>query len=158
MEYGAPIPPPYDDPANWPYRWATYEQARGFVTRIRAEGSHEGKLIAKECGVSWPTLKRAVRWYLISTQQYEPDQWLAYQRQRKAEARRQFLDLMTQRHLKMKDERKQIEQGRGALAAHHTTLDQADRDVHIARPRDTSERRRELQRKLHAKNRPRAAL
>jgi hypothetical protein len=156
-EYGVPIPEPYNDPGNWPFRWCAYEDARGWVTRIRAEGSHEGKVIAQEVGVSWPTLKRAVRWFLISTGQYDPDSWLAYQRQRKAEARRRFLDRMTERHLKMKDERREIEQGRLGLAEQREKAEEA---LHVSTPRseDPKARRRELQRKLNVRNRARASF
>jgi hypothetical protein len=158
-QYGAPIPDGYDR-EDWPYRWCSFEEARGFVTRIRAEGSHEGKVIAEEYGVSRSSVKRVVRWFLIATQQYEPDAWLRYQRQRKAEARRRFLDRMAERDRKEVLARTVVEQGRATLAAHRQALDQADeRPLHIATSASDDEaskqRRRELQRKLNAKNKAR---
>jgi hypothetical protein len=155
MEHGIPIPAPYDDPANWPFRWCEYEDASGWVSRIRAEGSHEGKVIAQEAGVSWPTLKRAVRWYLISTGQYDPDSWLTYQRKRKAEARRWFLDKMSERDQEAKRVGAEIRQARETLSEERSARE--DISAHVANSyaddSERKERRRELQRKLNAKSR-----
>jgi hypothetical protein len=165
-EYGVPIPEPYDDPNNWPFRWCTYEQARGFVSRIRAEGSGEGKVIADELGVSWPSVKRAVRWYLIATGQYDPSSWLEYQRRRKAEARRWFLDKMAAREQETKRANAEIAQARSRLLEQRATLDEAEAratdSLHIASSLvdDSAKkaRTREQQRRLHAKNRARAGF
>jgi hypothetical protein len=160
-EYGAPIPDGYDR-EDWPFKGATYEQARGFVTRIRAEGSGEGKTIAEEFGVSRRSVTRAVRWYLIATQQYEPAEWLRFQRRRKAEARRRFLERMAERDRKRAEDNALIAQERATLAAERELLDQGqEHSLHIASsPTDEEarkQRRRAMQRKLHAKNRARAA-
>ena len=128
MEYGAPIPEPYDDPGNWPFRWCDYSDARGWVTRLRSAGSREGKLIAKEVGVSARSVRRAVRWYLLSVGEYEPDSWLAYERKRKAEGRRYFLELMAKRD---ELDRNVSQQTRGAGHAHHERATR-DEDLHIA--------------------------
>jgi hypothetical protein len=145
---GIPIPPPYDDPANWPYRWCSYEDARGFVTRIRAEGSREGKGIAQERGVSPRTVRRAVRWYLISTGQYDPDTWLAYERQRKARVRKWFLDLMTEYHTRETKENIEIAERRAVSLGEREARERASQDS-----LDSQARRKELQRKLNAKAR-----
>ena len=155
LSHGAPIPPPYDDPSRWPFRrWCSYEDARGWATRIRTEGSHEGKEIAKEVGKSWSSIKRAVRWYLISVQEYEPDTWLAHERRRKAEGRRYFLELMAKRDEENGRTNREIKQARATIARERATRDE---DLHIAgsysEDSDRRERRRELQRKLNQKNR-----
>lgn len=159
MDYGAPVPPPYDDPQNWPFKWCQYGDARGWVTRIRSAGSHEGKLIAKEIDKSWSSVKRAVRWYLVSVGEYEPESWCAYERRRKAESRRWFLEKMAERDLQEKTAHEQIRRARSVVAAERATRDE---DLHIAssytEDSDRQERRRELQRKLNAKNRARAGL
>lgn len=162
-EYGVPIPEPYDDPANWPYRWCSYEDVRGWVSRIRAEGSHEGKVIAQDVGVSWPSIKRAVRWYLISVQEYDPDSWLAHQRRQKAEARKWFLDKMAERDQETKRVGTEIVQARAGLAVERVALEEAEaRAPHVAGSHSDDsakrERRRDLQRKLNAKNRSRASF
>jgi hypothetical protein len=158
-QYGAPIPDGYDR-EDWPFRWCSYDEARGFVTRIRAEGSGEAKAIAEEYGVSRSSIKRAVRQYLVATQQYEPAEWLRFQRRRKAEARRRFLERMAERDRKRAEDNALIAQGRATLAAEREALGEGG-SLHIASsPADEEtrkERRRELQRKLHAKNRARAA-
>jgi dTDP-4-dehydrorhamnose 3,5-epimerase-like enzyme len=153
-QYGAPVPPPYDDPENWPFKWCSFDDARGWVTRIRSAGSHEGKLIAKEIGKSWSSVKRAVRWYLVSVGEYEPDTWLAYERRRKAEGRRYFLELMAKRDEENGLTNQEIKQARATIAHERATRDE---DLHIAssysEDSDRRERRRELQRKLNQKNR-----
>jgi hypothetical protein len=160
-QYGAPIPDGYE-PEDWPHRWCSYEQARGFVTRIRAEGSGEGKVIAEEYGVSRRSVTRAVRWYLISTQQYEPDQWFRFQRERKAEKRRWFLDKMAARDQEFQRANAQIKQARETLNEERATLERAERATHTASSysEDSArkEHQREVQRKLNAKNRARAGL
>ena len=152
--YGAPIPPPYDDSENWPFKWASYQQAGGWVTRIRTAGSHEGKVIAQEVGKSWSSVKRAVRWYLISVGEYEPESWCAYERRRKAEGRRYFLELMAKRDQENGKVNKEIKQARAVIASERPTRDEG---LHIAtsysEDSEKKERRRELQRKLNARNR-----
>jgi transposase len=158
-QYGAPIPDGYDR-EDWPYKWCSFDEARGFVTRIRAEGSGEAKAIAEEYGVSRSSIKRAVRQYLVATQQYEPAEWLRFQRRRKAEARQRFLERMAERDRKRAEDNALIAQGRATLSAERA-LDQDGGPLHIASSstdEDTRQQRmREAQRRLHAKNRARAA-
>src|SRR5262245_34644176 len=123
-QYGLPIPDGYGR-EDWPYKWCTYEEARGFVSRIRAEGSGEAKTIAEEFGVSRASIKRAVRQYLIATQQYEPAEWLRYQRRLKAEARRRFLDRMAERDRKRAEDNALIAQGRAHSQQHERNLSES---------------------------------
>jgi hypothetical protein len=149
-EYGIPIPEPYDDPANWPYRWCSYDDARGFVTRIRAEGSREGKAIAQERGVDPRTVSRAVAWFLKSTGQYDPETWKRYQQQRKAEARRWFLDTMSEHYAKVAQENVELAERRATLLGEREARERASQDL-----LDSAQRRKELQRKLNVRNRAR---
>lgn len=148
-EPGIPIPEPYDDPANWPFKWCSYEEARGFVTRVRAEGSKEAHGIAAECGVHVQSIRRAMVWYLLSTGQYAPQEWFAYQRQRKAESRRKFLERMAERDRVQYRAQAKQRNARAQLAQ--------ERALHIAssysEAEERTQRRRELQRRLNAKNR-----
>jgi hypothetical protein len=85
-EPGMVIPPPYDDPANWPFRWCEYDEARGFCTRLWTECSAaEAKAIAAEFGVCTRTISRAVRWFCLSVGEYDPKAWKAYKSRYKKE-------------------------------------------------------------------------
>jgi hypothetical protein len=162
-ELGIPIPESHDDPAKWPFKWATYEDARGWVTRIRAEGSHEGKGIAKEIGVSWSSIKRGVVWYLISTGQYDPDSWLAYRKRQRADGRARFRERMAQRDEEKKRVVEEIARARAGLLEQRTAREHAEgRAPQVANSYSDDSlrraRRSELQRRLNAKNRPRAGF
>jgi hypothetical protein len=149
-EYGVPIPAPYDDPNNWPFRQRTYE------------GSHEGKVIADELGISVSTVRRAVRWYLKSVQEYDPQTWFAYRRRRKAEGRQWWRAKMDARDQEEKRSAAEIGQARERISAEREALERAAGELHISSSHSDDsarkERKREQQQKLHAKNRRNAGF
>jgi hypothetical protein len=162
IDAGVPIPPPYDDPANWPFRWCSYDEARGFTLRIQVEGPREGKGVAEEYGVHRRTISRAVRWFCLSTQQYDPETYFAGVRRRKAETRKWWRDKMDARDQETKRVNAEVAQARAALLEQRLAAEEAEaRAPHIAHSySDDSarrERRRELQRKLNERNRRRAS-
>ena len=73
--------------------------------------------------MSWVSVKRAVRWYLRSVGEYSPETWLAHERQRKAEARKWFLERMAERDLQEKNANQEIKQARAELASERATQD-----------------------------------
>jgi hypothetical protein len=159
-EPGMVIPPPYDDPANWPYRLCTYEDARGWLTRIR--NGDTAKAIAKETGISFSSVRRAVVWYLHSIGQYDPESWFAYKHERRAEGRRWWRAKMDQRDQEQERVGAEIRQARERSQAEREARERAEGELHIASSySDDSarrERRRQLQRALNAKKRPQAGF
>jgi hypothetical protein len=148
------------DPAQWPFAWCTWEEARGFVSRLRSAGSSEGKVIAQEFGVSWSSIKRAVRWYLISVGDYDPEGWSQYGRERKAEGRRRFLALVRERDRRVPVENRALALARDARAEQERVRElelELLQEAEVASTRhsvdDARARRRKLQRRLNARNR-----
>jgi hypothetical protein len=149
------------DPAHWPHRWCTFEEAREFVSRVRAEGSFESRVIAQERGVSRRSVSRAIRNALVRVGEYAPEEWLRYNRERKAESRRRFLERMDERNRREVQENADIRRQRDALMEQRNAMEREMRaELHVSSSRDSEmlrkERRRELQRRLNEKNRRRA--
>lgn len=156
------------DPSEWPWpHVAPYEAARGWTTRLRAEGSREGKAIARELGVSWSTFKRMLVWYLVSVGEYRPREWLQRQRERRAESRRRLIAYASERDRKTKADHQALaldvahrdDPLRRALAerARVEALEAegaALAEPHVSQSRhslqDEKERRRRAQRRLNA--------
>jgi hypothetical protein len=147
------------DPACWPHRWCTFEEARVFVSRVRAEGSSESKVIAQERGVSRRSVSRAMRNALVRVGEYSPEEWLRYNRERKAESRRRFLERMDERNRREVQENTEIRRQREARMEQRSVmeLEEMRAESHVSSSRDSEtlrrERRRELQRKLNERNR-----
>jgi hypothetical protein len=146
-------------PAHWPHRWCTFEEAREFVSRVRAEGSSESRAIAQERGVSRRSVSRAIRNALVRLGEYAPEEWLRYNRERKAESRRRFLERMDERNRREVQQNADIRRQRDALVEQRRVmeLEEMRAELHVSSSRDSEtlrkERRRELQRKLNEKNR-----
>jgi hypothetical protein len=152
-------------PEHWPHRWCTYEEARGFIVRLRAAGSRESKAIAAERGVTRMSVSRAVRSALVHMGEYDPEGWSRYNRERNAESRRWFREQMNERDRRVKQENAEIAQRRDAVAEHRRVMElELARELlgepNVSTPYHSEatrkERRRALQRNLNAKNRPRA--
>lgn len=157
------------EPSDWPWpHVAPMEEVRGWVTRMRVEGSREGKRIAVEVGVSWSTLKRMVAWYLVSVGEYDPTGWLQRQRERRAESRRRLIAYATERDRKARADHLAlaVDQGdplRRAFAERERVLALEAEGValaepHVSVPMNHSDRQRsmgEKQRRLNARTKAR---
>jgi hypothetical protein len=155
---GVPIPPPHDDLANWPFRKCTYEQARGWRSRILANPSGEHKAIAAEFGVSRSTITRAVRWVCISIGDYNPVEYGKNKRRWKAEGRRWWRAKMDARDEEIKRVNAELRQARETIGERRRAQEKAETGtLHIAISHsDDSERRARnarLQRAINERNR-----
>lgn len=80
---------------RWPFRWCSAEEARGFVSRMRAGDTR--KQIAAEYHVHPVTISRAVVYYLLAVGEYDGDGWKRYKSERKRQARQRFLERVNAR-------------------------------------------------------------
>lgn len=151
-------------PEDWPHRFCTYEEARGFIVRLRAAGSREGKVIAAEYGVTRMTVSRAVRSALVHLGEYDPEGWSRYNRERSAQARKRFCERMKERDQQVRAVNAEIAQSRDAVAEHRYVAELEEERLapplvssSLAENALRKERRRRAQRRLNERNRPRAA-
>jgi hypothetical protein len=134
---------------NWPWgRYGSWEDARGWVTRMRAEtSSREGRSIAKEIGTSWSTFKRIIRWYLLSIDDYHPDEWRSAVLTANAESRARMRQRHEERDRRVKRENELLRTERDALAHQRLVQQWMEQDANapparISQPRDPATRGR----------------
>jgi hypothetical protein len=142
------------DWGDWPHTWCSPGDVRGWVTRARTGAPGETKAIAKEIGMSWSSVKRALARYLLVVDDYDPDGWSVHLRQYRAERRRRFRERMAKRDQELFAAKTEQRQARAVSGLDlHNDLQIADSYSEIA---ERKRRTRENQRKLHSKNRARA--
>jgi hypothetical protein len=162
-EPGMVIPPPYDDPRNWPFEWCEYDDARGFCTRLWTECSAaEAKAIAAEFGVCTRTISRAVRWFCLSVGQYDPKAWKAYKSRRKKERGERFLARMEARDQETKRVNAEVLEARSRSQSEREARERAEARGIQTDPshseNSTGRSRAERQRRLNAKTRRNAGF
>lgn len=155
-EPGMVIPPPYDDPRNWPFKWCEYDDARGFCTRLWTECSAaEEKAIAAEFGVCTRTISRAVRWFCLSIGQYDPKAWKAQKSRFKKERGERFLARMEARDQETKRVNAEVTQARSRSQSEREAKERAEAR---GSENSTGRSRAERQRRLNAKTRQNAGF
>jgi hypothetical protein len=137
---GIAIPEGYER-ERWPWpHIASWEQARGWVTRMRAtSSSREGRRIAEEAGTSWTTFKRMVRWYLVSVGEYDPETWREHVLTASACKRQYWKQQRYERDRRVARENEALRAGRDALVQQRLVVEWMEEDQQspqVSRPRD----------------------
>ena len=124
------------------------------MTRIRTAGSHEGKA-DRAGGRQELVVCQASRALVLGLgREYEPESWCAYERRRKAEGRRYFLELMAKRDEENGRTNREIKQARATIASERATRGRRTPHRHaLLGGLGQTRTETELQRKLNQKNR-----
>jgi hypothetical protein len=144
-QYGVDIPAGYEQ-ENWPWpQYASWEEVRGWVTRMRfMTSSREGRRIAEEAGISWTTFKRMVRWYLVSVGEYSPDEWRSSVLTANAGKRAYWKERRHARDRQVKRENESLKTQRDALAHQRLVQEWIEEDqnpaVKASQPRSPEKR------------------